>query len=147
MSREGQWSAVSQIRVTLVHHELKHRITVHKKYGDLPKVYCFPNQSNQVFMNVLVNASQAIEEKGDIFIHTYRQDDDAIVEIRDTGKGIPKEHLHRIFDLGFTTKGSGVGTGLGLSIVHQIIEDHHGKIEVESEVGRGTTVRILLPVR
>ena len=133
--------------LTLVHHELKNRVTVHKNFGDLPEVYCFPNQLNQVFMNILVNASQAIEGKGDITINTYRREDRAVVEISDTGKGIPKEHLGQIFDPGFTTKSAGFGTGLGLSIVGQIIENHEGKIEVESEVGRGTTVRILLPIR
>jgi len=132
--------------LTLVHHELKARINVHKDYGDLPLVDCYPNQINQVFMNVLVNAAQAIENKGDIYIRTYRMDDFVAVEIRDTGKGISEENLKKIFDPGFTTKGAGVGTGLGLSIVYQIIEDHKGKIEVESEVGRGTTVRVLLPI-
>lgn len=133
--------------LTLVHHELKNRIKLHKNYGQLPEVSCFPNQLNQVFMNILVNASQAIGEKGDIYIKTYTRDDYAVVEFRDTGKGIPKENLKKIFDPGFTTKGAGIGTGLGLSIVYQIIEDHRGKIEVESTVGKGTTVRIMLPVQ
>jgi PAS domain S-box-containing protein len=133
--------------LTLVHHELKNRITVHKDYGKLPVVNIFPNRVNQVFMNVLVNASQAIEGKGDIHIKTYRRDDNLVVEFRDTGKGISQEDLGRIFDPGFTTKGVGIGTGLGLSIVYQIIQDHDGDIEVESEVGKGTTVRIVLPIR
>jgi signal transduction histidine kinase len=131
--------------LTLVHHELKNRVTVHKEYGDLPKVDCYPNQINQVFMNILVNSSQAIEGKGDIYVKTYRRDNFTVIEIRDTGKGISKENLNKIFDPGFTTKGAGVGTGLGLAIVYQIVEDHDGKIEIESEVGKGTTVRILLP--
>ncbi len=133
--------------LTLVHHELKNRIDVHKNYGSLPPVTCFPNQVNQVFMNILVNASQAIEGKGEIFIDTYTRDDNVIVEIRDTGKGISKENLGRIFDPGFTTKGSGVGTGLGLSIVYQIIQDHNGSIEVTSDVGKGTAFRIILPIQ
>ena len=133
--------------LNLVHHELKNRITVHKEYAELPTVYCFPNQINQVFMNILVNAGQAIEGKGDIYVKTSRRNDTAVVEFRDTGKGIPKENIDRIFDPGFTTKGSGIGTGLGLSIVYQIIKDHDGEIEVESEVGKGTTVRILLPIK
>ncbi|MFQ5510816.1 MAG: ATP-binding protein [Candidatus Krumholzibacteriia bacterium] len=132
--------------LTLVHHEIKHRIRVHKDYGKLPLVYCYPNQLNQVFMNVLVNSSQAIEGDGDIHIKTSHTGDKVVVEIRDNGRGIPKENLERIFDPGFTTKGAGVGTGLGLSIVYQIIEDHHGQISVESNVGEGTTVRIVLPV-
>ena len=133
--------------LTLVHHQLKNRVTVHKDYGDLPLVDCYPNQINQVFMNILVNAAQAIEDKGDIFIKTFQRGDWAAVEFRDTGKGISDEHLKKIFDPGFTTKGAGIGTGLGLSIVYQIIEDHKGKIEIESELGVGTTVRVLLPVR
>jgi len=133
--------------LTLVHHEIKNRIEVHRDYEDIPLVKCYPNQLNQVFMNLLVNASHAIEEKGDIFIKTHLRDSTVVIEIRDTGIGIPKEDLLRIFDPGFTTKGFGIGTGLGLSIVYQIIEDHKGKIEVESQVGVGTTFRLLLPVR
>jgi PAS domain S-box-containing protein len=132
--------------LTLVHHELKNRITVHRGFSQLPDINCYPNQLNQVFMNILVNASQAIEGKGDVFIKTYRRDDKAVIEFRDTGKGIAKENLERIFDPGFTTKGAGVGTGLGLSIVYQIVQDHNGNIEVESEVAKGTTIRIVLPI-
>jgi signal transduction histidine kinase len=110
-------------------------------------VTCFPNQINQVFMNILVNASQAIADKGEIFVETYTRGGDIVIEIRDTGKGISEEHLERIFDPGFTTKGVGVGTGLGLSIVHQIVADHGGSVEVSSEIGKGTTFRIILPIR
>ncbi|MFC1558068.1 PAS domain S-box protein [candidate division KSB1 bacterium] len=131
--------------LTLVHHEIKGRIEVHKDFGEVPKITCYPNQLNQVFMNVLVNASHAIEEKGDIYIKTYNKDNNAVVEFRDTGKGIEKQNLKQIFDPGFTTKSRGVGTGLGLSIVYQIIKDHKGDIEVESEIGKGTTFRIILP--
>jgi len=131
--------------LTLVHHEIKRRIDVHKDYGEIPKCDCFPNKINQVFMNILVNASQAIEDKGDIYIKTYTDDGYIVIELSDTGKGIPKEILDKIFDPGFTTKGAGVGTGLGLSIVYQIIEEHKGRIEVESELGKGTTFRIKLP--
>lgn len=133
--------------LTLVHHELKNRVTVHKEYGsDLPAVKCFPNQLNQVFMNILVNASQAIDGNGDIFIRTLKEGNYFVIEFKDSGKGIPREHIHRIFDPGFTTKGAGVGTGLGLSIAYQIIQDHRGRIEVESEVVKGTTFRIYLPI-
>ena len=133
--------------LTLVHHELKNRVEVHKEYGRIPPIQCYPNQLNQVFMNLLVNASHAIEGRGTIFIKTRSNDDSVIVEIRDTGIGIPEKNLARIFDPGFTTKGFGVGTGLGLSIVFQIIQDHKGKIEVQSKVGEGTTFRLTLPVR
>ena len=99
------------------------------------------------FLHAMLDAGQAIEEKGDIYLRTYKRHDSVVVEFTDTGKGISEEHLARIFDPGFTTKGAGVGTGLGLSIVYQIIKDHDGEIEVESEIGKGTTIRILLPIR
>ncbi|UCG51002.1 MAG: PAS domain S-box protein [Candidatus Latescibacterota bacterium] len=133
--------------LTLVHHEMKNRINVHRDYAELPLITCYPNQINQVFMNILVNASQSIEGKGDIFVKTFRTNDCVAVEIRDSGKGIPKENLEKIFDPGFTTKGAGVGTGLGLSIVYKIVDDHNGKIEVESEVGKGTSFRVILPIQ
>jgi len=133
--------------LTLVQHQLKDHIRVHRHYGDIPPVECYPNQINQVFMNLLVNAIQAIEGQGDIFITTSAQGSEVVVEIRDTGCGIPAEHLDRIFDPGFTTKGVKVGTGLGLSIVHRIIQDHHGRVEVHSKENEGTTFRIYLPVR
>jgi signal transduction histidine kinase len=130
----------------LVQHQLKHRIQVHKDYGQLPLVQCHPDQINQVFMNLLVNAGQAIEGRGDIHIRTRHEGGRVAVEMHDSGKGIPKEHIARIFDPGFTTKGVGVGTGLGLSIVHGIVDEHHGTIEVESEPGQGTTFRVWLPI-
>jgi two-component system NtrC family sensor kinase len=131
----------------LVHHQIKNRIHVAKEYGDLPEIQCYPNQLSQVFMNILVNASQAIPDKGTITIRTFREGDEVNVTISDTGIGISKDHLSRIFDPGFTTKGAGVGTGLGLSICRKIIQDHHGRIAVESEVGKGTTFTITLPVQ
>ena len=97
-------------------------------------------------MNLLVNAAHAIQGKGKILIRTRLENECAIIEIGDTGVGIPEENLERIFDPGFTTKQSGIGTGLGLSIVYQIIQDHRGKIEVESKIGQGTTFRLTLPV-
>ncbi len=130
----------------LVQHELKNRIEVVKDYGKLPLVKCYPNQLNQVFMNLLVNASHAIESQGKIYIHTSHKNGTIVVEIRDTGKGISQKDLQRIFDPGYTTKGFGVGTGLGLSIVYQIMKDHKGMIDVESELGQGTTFRIILPM-
>ncbi|MCB2230925.1 PAS domain S-box protein [bacterium] len=133
--------------LTLVSHELKNRVEVVRRYGDIPPINCFPNQINQVFMNLLVNASHAIKDKGVITIRTALEGGWVVVEISDTGSGIPKDVLPKIFDPGFTTKGSGVGTGLGLSIVHQIIQDHGGKILVTSKPGEGTTFRIELPAR
>jgi two-component system NtrC family sensor kinase len=138
--------------LTLVTHLLKNRITVHREYGQLPQVHCYANQLNQVFLNILVNAAQAIDGPGEITIRTRLvpggagDSGSAIVEITDTGQGIPPENLKKIFDPGFTTKGVGVGTGLGLAICYRIVANHQGRIEVESEVGKGTTFRIVLPV-
>ena len=102
--------------------------------------------SIRIYLNLVVNASQAIEDRGTITITTYCKDDNAHIQISDTGVGIPEESLKKIFDPGFTTKGVGVGTGLGLSICYQIVETHKGDILVESEVGRGTTFTIVLPM-
>ncbi|MEZ5361294.1 MAG: ATP-binding protein [Bryobacterales bacterium] len=132
--------------LTLVYHELKNRIEVVKEYGDIPPVRCHPNQINQVFMNLLVNAAQAIPERGEIRIKTFREGDMVKVQIADSGVGIPPANLERIFDPGFTTKGVGVGTGLGLSICFKIAEDHKGGIDVESEVGKGSAFTLRLPI-
>ncbi len=132
--------------LTLLDHVLKNRIEVIRDYGDLPQINCFANQLNQVFMNLINNAAQAIAGSGVITLRTRRDGDEIIAEIIDTGKGIAAQHLERIFDPGFTTKGVGVGTGLGLSISYNIVLQHRGRIEVESEVGKGTTMRIVLPV-
>lgn len=132
--------------LVLVHHQLKNRIAVVKDYGTLPEIECFPNQLNQVFMNLLVNAAQAMPGRGTLTIKTVQLGGQVQVKISDTGVGIPRENMRKIFEPGFTTKGVGVGTGLGLSICHKIIQDHRGKIAVESEVGRGTTFTITLPI-
>lgn len=132
--------------LTLLHHEMKSRIDVIKEYGDVPRIRCYPNQLNQVFMNVLRNAVQAIESRGTIRIRTEKKDSNVTVAISDDGCGIKKEHLGKIFDPGFTTKGVRVGMGLGLSISHNIISDHGGTIEATSEEGRGTEFVITLPI-
>ena len=132
--------------LTLIHHELKHDITVIKNYGDVPPLACYPGQLNQVFLNILINARQAIRGKGEITLTTYTRDDKAYIAIEDNGVGISEEDLNRVFDPGFTTKGVGVGTGLGLSICYQIVRDHRGEIKVESELGKGTTFTIVLPM-
>jgi len=132
--------------LTLLHHETKRRIEVVKEYGDLPRIQCYPNQLNQVFMNVLSNSIHAIEGEGRITVRTRRAGDRVVIEVEDTGKGIPKENLAKIFDPGFTTKGVGVGTGLGLSITYSIVRKHAGTITAASEVGKGTTMTITLPV-
>jgi PAS domain S-box-containing protein len=132
--------------LALIHHELKRRITVVKEYGDIPSIPCYPNQLNQVFLNLLVNAIQAIKGQGVIRISIASVDGEVRVAISDTGHGIPPENLRRIFDPGFTTKGVGVGTGLGLSICYQIVADHRGEIRVESEAGKGSTFTVALPI-
>ena len=132
--------------LTLVAHELKRRIKVIKEFGVVREIECFPNQLNQVFMNMLVNASQAIEGEGEIRIRTWEEDDTVRIAISDNGKGIPPEFQAKVFDPGFTTKKAGLGTGLGLSICLRIVQDHGGRIELESEVGRGTTFTIVLPI-
>ncbi len=98
-------------------------------------------------MNILLNAIQAIENEGIIKIKTFSGDGNVRIKISDTGKGIPPEHLNKIFDPGFTKKGVGVGTGLGLSTSYNIIQMHKGEIRVESEVGKGTTLTLILPMK
>ncbi len=132
--------------LTLVHHDVKNRIEVVKNYGDVPPIVCYPSRLNQVFLNLLVNASQAIEGEGEISISTFVKDEKTHVVIKDTGVGISEKNQQKIFDPGFTTKGVGVGTGLGLSICYQIVQDHKGKIQVESEVGKGTIFTVILPM-
>lgn len=127
--------------------ELKNRIQVKKEFGKIPKVFCYPSQLNQVFMNVLSNAAQAIEDEGEITIKTKKLSGDRVeVIIRDSGKGMSKATLEKIFDPFFTTKGLGSGTGLGLSISYGVIQKHGGEILVDSKPGQGTEFRIVLPV-
>ena len=129
----------------ILYHEFKNRIMVHRDFGEISPVSCFPTKLNQVFLNLLVNASHAIEGKGEIFIKTSDVAGDVVVEIRDTGGGIAEEHLDMIFQTGFTTKGSEKGTGIGLALVREMIEEHNGNITVSSTVGEGTTFRINIP--
>ena len=132
--------------LNIVWNELKYKASVIKEYGAIPQIQCFPQQLNQVFMNLLVNAAQAIETKGEIRIKTYQTEKSVVVEISDTGVGIPEENLKHIFEPFFTTKEVGKGTGLGLSVVYGIIQKHRGKIEVESQVKKGSTFRVILPM-
>jgi signal transduction histidine kinase len=131
--------------LTLIHHQTKHGVTIVREYGELPQISCYPSRLNQVFLNLLVNAVQAMDGKGEIHIRTWADDRQVHIRIADTGKGISPAHLQRIFDPGFTTKGVGVGTGLGLSICYQIVQDHGGEITVESTVGEGTAFTLALP--
>lgn len=132
--------------LVLTNNLLKRRITVHEEYGDIPPVKCFPGQLNQVFMNIIVNASQAIEGDGDIYIKTFEEDENIVISIRDSGAGIRTEDIPRIFEPGFTTKGVGAGLGLGLFISWNIIQKHNGEISVKSELGKGAEFIIRVPV-
>ena len=119
-----------------------------KSYGDIPPVTCSPSQINQVFLNLINNAAQAIESGRGVIALTTRRADDAhvAVEIQDNGKGIPADVLPRIFDPFFTTKDVGKGTGLGLSIAYKIVEQHGGRISVDSAPGVGTKFTVVLPL-
>jgi signal transduction histidine kinase len=133
--------------LNIIANELKYHCTVHKQYGEIPQIYCLSSQLNQVFMNLLINAAQSIETKGDIHIRTGRADQNVWVEISDSGKGIAPENLPRLFEPFFTTKPVGKGTGLGLSVSQNIVRKHGGKIEVTSQLGQGSRFRVWLPIR
>ena len=135
--------------LNIVWNQIKYNIEVEKHYGHIPAVTCNSQQINQVFLNLLVNASHAIKEKqGKIIITTEKLDDNnVVIKIQDNGTGIPEEVQKKIFDPFFTTKPIGEGTGLGLSISYRIIKDHGGEIEVFSKMGEGTTFRITLPIK
>jgi PAS domain S-box-containing protein len=130
----------------LLHNKYKNRIEIIKNYGNLSQVECYPGQLNQVFMNLLSNAVDAIDDKGTITISTSLSDGLIRISIKDTGHGIPENIREKIFDPFFTTKGVGKGTGLGLSISQSIIEKHKGTITYKSEPGKGTEFTIVLPV-
>ncbi|RMF68246.1 MAG: HAMP domain-containing protein [Alphaproteobacteria bacterium] len=133
--------------LAILHNQIKNRIEVVKNYRLRAPVECRSSQINQVFMNIIHNAIQAMGEKGRLEIVTEREDEMAVVRISDDGPGIPPEIRDRIFDPFFTTKKVGEGTGLGLSISYGIIQDHAGEILVESTPGRGATFIIRLPLR
>ncbi|MDD5760364.1 MAG: response regulator [Desulfobulbaceae bacterium] len=132
--------------LTIVWNELKYKATVEKEYGNLPLTYCNPHQLNQVFMNLLVNAAQAIEKKGKIKITTAVEGNWIKTTITDDGTGMTQETSRHIFDPFFTTKEIGKGTGLGLSIVYDIVKAHNGDISVASKMGEGTTFTVTIPI-
>lgn len=148
---QWQWANLHQglaSTLNIVWNELKYKCEVVKEFGDLPDIYCVPPQLNQVFMNLLVNAAQSIDNQGTITIRTERVGADAVrVSVSDTGRGIPPDMLNRIFEPFFTTKPVGKGTGLGLSLAWSIVERHGGRIEVDSEPGKGSRFTVTLPIR
>jgi signal transduction histidine kinase len=146
--QERQWADLEQgldSTLNIVWNELKYKADVVKEYAGIPQIECIPAQLNQVFMNLLMNAAQAIEDHGRITVRTGLDGDDVWVEVEDTGKGIEPEYLGRIFDPFFTTKPVGSGTGLGLSLSYKIVQEHGGRIEVKSEPGKGAIFRVVLP--
>jgi signal transduction histidine kinase len=150
-SQEWQFADLHQgidSTVNIVANEIRYKADVVKEYGQLPQVECLASQLNQVFMNLLVNAAHAMgEQRGTITIRTGVAGDSVWLEFADTGSGIPEAIRQKIFDPFFTTKPVGKGTGLGLSLSYGVIQKHHGRIEVASTVGQGSTFRITLPVR
>jgi signal transduction histidine kinase len=132
------------LALNLLHNEYRDRIGIHKEFGTLPPVECHPGRMNQVFLNLLANACQAIVGHGDIWIRTACRNGKVVVEVEDNGVGIEKKDLSRIFEPFFTTKPAGQGTGLGLSITYGIVQQHNGSIEVESRKGEGTLFRLQL---
>ena len=148
-SAEWLWSDIHQgleSTLNIVWNELKYKATVQREYGTLAPVHCIPSQLNQVFMNLLVNAAHAIENQGVIRLRSGGDEKQVWIEVIDNGSGIPAENIHRIFDPFFTTKALGKGTGLGLSLAWGIVQRHRGTIEVESEPGKGSTFRVVLPI-
>lgn len=132
--------------LTMVEHLLGDRIEVIKRYEDVPAVRCVPSQVNQVLLNLITNATQAIEGKGKILLATSVKDGWAEASVADSGSGIPKDKLGKIFDPFYTTKPVGHGVGLGLSIVDRIVKGHGGKISVRTSTGKGTKFIVQFPV-
>ena len=130
--------------LAMLEHEIGERIEVQTEFGETPSLTAQARSLNQVFLNLLTNAVQAIEGEGRITVKTALEGEQIRVDITDDGAGIPEDDLERIFDPGFTTRGVGVGTGLGLSICYRIVQDHGGDISVQSEVGQGTTFTVRL---
>ena len=138
---EGIDSALNILR-----NKLKDKVNINKEYGELPKVNCYAGQVNQVFVNVIDNAVQALDDSGEINIRTKVYNENVVIEIEDNGPGIPEDVLPKIFDPFFTTKPVGEGTGLGLSICYKIIKSHNGRMEVESTKDVGTKFIITIPI-
>lgn len=131
--------------LVILHNKIKRSITIKKEFQEIPKIKCYPDQLNQIWTNLINNSIEAMKGSGIIIIRLKHIEANIVVEIEDSGPGIPKDILPRIFEPYFTTKPKGEGTGLGLSISAEIIEKHHGKIEVESEPGK-TLFKVFLPI-
>jgi len=135
-----------ELALLFLRHKLDERISVERRYGDVPMVTCFAGELNQVLMNVIANAIDAIEGPGRITVATEQRNGDLVMRIRDTGKGIPGEIRNRIFEPFFTTKPVGEGTGLGLAISYGIVKAHQGSMEFTSRAGEGTEFVLTIPI-
>lgn len=133
--------------LNIVWNDLKYKVRLEKHYSELPLVECLASEINQVFLNLLLNAGQAIEQRGTIELASGCNEREAWVSITDSGCGIPPEAMAQLFDPFFTTKPIGQGTGLGLAISYGIVAKHHGRIDVSSRLGQGSTFRVILPIR
>jgi signal transduction histidine kinase len=146
--QEADLNAALDSAAEILRHEIKTKdIQLETDYRPLPRVLCYSGKINQVFLNLLANAVQACDRGGRVVLRTRAEGDGVAIEVQDNGCGIRPEHRARLFEPFFTTKPVGQGTGLGLSVSFGIARDHGGAIEVESEVGRGSTFRVRLPLR
>ena len=144
--RQADLNECLRSTINIVWNEIKYKATLNKELGEIPRTRCYPQQMNQVFMNLLVNAAHAIEQQGVITVRSWEEDGYVCVTVTDTGQGIPEANLNRILEPFFTTKEVGKGTGLGLSITYDIVKKHNGEITVRSEPGKGTVFTVRIPV-
>jgi signal transduction histidine kinase len=146
--KEADLNAAAATALEMVAHEMRAReVEVRTELQPLPAVLCHPGKVNQVLLNLVVNAMQACTARGVVTVRSRAEAPGVVLEVEDTGSGIAPEHRPRLFEPFFTTKPVGQGTGLGLAVSYGIVRDHGGAIEVESEVGRGSTFRVRLPLR
>jgi signal transduction histidine kinase len=133
--------------INIARNEFKYIATLERNFGKIPDILCYPQQLNQVFLNLLINSAQSLEIQGTIIVRTWSDDNSVFVSVADTGKGMPEHVMKCVFEPFFTTKEVGKGTGLGLSISADIIHKHGGEITVTSDVGVGSVFTVTLPIR
>jgi len=146
MSEEVDLNDCIRSALLIARNHIKDKVEVVQQLGELPRIACAPSQINQVLLNLLTNAAQAIDGLGRIQIRSWADEQGIHISLQDNGRGMPSEVMAKIFDPFFTTKPVGQGTGLGLSISYKIVQDHGGQIRVASEPGRGTRFLISLPL-